>query len=80
MMMGLRIYRHLYGFPCVRTDFVVPEEPQWPMWMAGEGLNLLCVRAFPVKRVVYVVWYLCVDSPNWLCAYFVCVFDRGGHG
>jgi hypothetical protein len=42
MMMGLRIYRHLYGFPCVRTDFVVPEEPQWPIWMAGEWLSLPC--------------------------------------
>jgi hypothetical protein len=42
MMMGLRIYRHLYGFPSVCTDFVVPEEPQWPIWMAGEGLSRLC--------------------------------------
>jgi hypothetical protein len=35
MMLGLRIYRHLYGFPMPMTDFVVPDEPQWPYWMVS---------------------------------------------
>jgi hypothetical protein len=48
MMMGLRIHRHLYGFPCVRTDFVVPEEPQWPIWMAGKCAVLTSLCALPV--------------------------------
>lgn len=39
MLLGLRIYRHLYGFPMPQSDFVVPDAPQWPYWMAGMPLG-----------------------------------------
>lgn len=39
MLLGLRIYKHLYGFPMPQSDFVVPDAPQWPCWMAGMPLG-----------------------------------------
>jgi hypothetical protein len=48
MLLGLKIYRHLYGFPLVKTDFVVPDEPQWPYWMAGTR----CVKRFDFPSVL----------------------------
>jgi len=39
MLLGLRIYRHLYGFPMPRYNYVVPDEPQWPTWMVGMPLG-----------------------------------------
>ena len=39
MLLGLKLYKHLYGFPLPQYDFVVPEEPQWPYWMAGMPLG-----------------------------------------
>lgn len=40
MMLGLKVFRHLYGFPLPHDDFIVPEEPQWPYWMTGMPLGL----------------------------------------
>mmetsp|Transcript_23997 Transcript_23997/g.53326 ORF Transcript_23997/g.53326 Transcript_23997/m.53326 type:complete len:752 (-) Transcript_23997:207-2462(-) len=39
MLLGLKLYKHLYGFPMPQTDFVVPDEPQWPFWMANMPLG-----------------------------------------
>ena len=39
LLLGLRIYRHLYGFPMPQYNFVLPDEPQWPYWMAGMPLG-----------------------------------------
>ncbi len=39
MLLGLRVYKHLYGFPMPQSDFVVPDAPQWPYWMAGMPLG-----------------------------------------
>eukprot|EP01035_Chromulina_nebulosa_P017166 gene17166-22681_t len=39
MMLGLKIYRHLYGFPLPQYDFRVPDEPQWPYWMYNMPLG-----------------------------------------
>lgn len=40
MLLGLKLYNHLYGFPLVDGDFVVPTgEPQWPFWMSGMPLG-----------------------------------------
>lgn len=39
MILGLKIYRHLYGFPLPQYDFVVPDAPQWPYWMIGMPLG-----------------------------------------
>lgn len=38
--LGLRIYKHLYGYPLPRHNFVVPDEPQWPYWMVNMPLGL----------------------------------------
>lgn len=39
MIMGLKVYKHLFGFPMPQSDFVVPDEPQWPYWMVGMPLG-----------------------------------------
>lgn len=39
LLLGLKIYRHLYGFPLPQSDFVVPDEPQWPYWMNNMPLG-----------------------------------------
>jgi len=39
MLMGLKLYRHLYGFPMPALDFVVPDEAQWPYWMYNMPLG-----------------------------------------
>jgi hypothetical protein len=39
MFIGLRLYKHLYGFPVPHSDFVVPDEPQWPCWMVDMPLG-----------------------------------------
>lgn len=39
MFMGLKLYKHLYGFPMPLTNFVVPDEPQWPYWMINMPLG-----------------------------------------
>ncbi len=39
MVLGLKVYRHLYGFPLPQSDFIVPDEPQWPIWMVGMPLG-----------------------------------------
>lgn len=39
MLLGLKVYKHLYGFPLPQYDFVVPDEPQWPYWMAKMPLG-----------------------------------------
>lgn len=39
MLLGLKVYKHLYGFPMPQWDFVVPDEPQWPYWMCGMPLG-----------------------------------------
>ena len=39
MIMGLKLYKHLFGFPMPQADFVVPDEPQWPYWMANMPLG-----------------------------------------
>lgn len=36
---GLRAYRHLYEFPLPPHNFIVPDEPQWPVWMANMPLG-----------------------------------------
>lgn len=40
MLLGLKVYRHLYEFPLPPTDFVVPDDSQWPYWMCGMPLGL----------------------------------------
>jgi hypothetical protein len=35
MVMGLKVYKHLFGFPMPHYNFVVPDEPQWPYWMVS---------------------------------------------
>lgn len=39
MLLGLQVFRHIYGFPLPRHDFVVPDAPQWPFWMTGMPLG-----------------------------------------
>eukprot|EP01038_Epipyxis_sp_PR26KG_P004357 gene4357-6165_t len=39
MLLGLKVFNHLFGFPVPLCDFVVPDEPQWPYWMAGMPLG-----------------------------------------
>lgn len=39
MLLGLKIYKHLYGFPMPQSDFLVPDEPQWPYWMVNMPLG-----------------------------------------
>jgi hypothetical protein len=39
MLLGLKLYKHLYGFPMPPCDFVVPDETQWPYWMANMPLG-----------------------------------------
>lgn len=39
LIMGLKVYKHLYGFPMPFYNFVVPDEPQWPYWMIGMPLG-----------------------------------------
>ena len=39
MLLGLRIYSHLYGFALPQSTFKVPTEPQWPVWMVGMPLG-----------------------------------------
>jgi len=39
MVLGLKIYKHLYGFPLPQYDFRVPVEPQWPTWMVNMPLG-----------------------------------------
>jgi len=39
MLLGLKVFKHLYGFPLPQYDFVVPDEPQWPYWMTGMPLG-----------------------------------------
>ena len=39
MLMGLKLYKHLYGFAMPLYNFVVPDEPQWPYWMSGMPLG-----------------------------------------
>ena len=39
MLIGLRLFKHLNGFASPQSDFVVPDEPQWPFWMAGMPLG-----------------------------------------
>lgn len=39
MYQGLKVYRHLYGFPLPQHNFVVPDEPQWPYWMVNMPLG-----------------------------------------
>lgn len=39
MLLGLKLYKHLYGFPLPQYDFIVPDEPQWPYWMVNMPLG-----------------------------------------
>jgi len=39
MLLGLQVFRHLYGFPLPRHDFIIPDAPQWPYWMTGMPLG-----------------------------------------
>ena len=39
MILGLKVFKHLYGFALPKYDFVVPDEPQWPYWMCGMPLG-----------------------------------------
>jgi len=39
MILGLQIFKHLHGFPMPNSEFVVPDEPQWPTWMVGMPLG-----------------------------------------
>ena len=39
MLIGLRLYKHLYGFAMPQSDFRVPDEPQWPFWMVNMPLG-----------------------------------------
>jgi hypothetical protein len=36
---GLKLYKHLSGFPLPQSDFIVPDEPQWPYWMYNMPLG-----------------------------------------
>ena len=40
MLIGLRLYKHLYGFAMPQSDFRVPDEPQWPYWMVNMPLGV----------------------------------------
>jgi hypothetical protein len=39
LIIGLKIFRHLYGFPLPQYDYKVPDESQWPYWMIGMPLG-----------------------------------------
>jgi hypothetical protein len=39
MIYGLRLYRHLNSFALPQYNFVVPDAPQWPYWMANMPLG-----------------------------------------
>lgn len=34
-LLALRVYTHLHDFLLPDDDFVIPNEPQWPIWMVG---------------------------------------------
>ena len=53
LLLGLRIYRHLYGFPLVRPDFKVPDEKIWPYWMAGEIVAIYCFVALGLLLTMF---------------------------
>ena len=53
LLLGLRIYRHLYGFPLVRPDFKVPDEKIWPYWMAGEIVTIYCFVALGLLLTMF---------------------------
>ncbi len=52
MMIGLKIYRHLYGFAMPQYNFVVPDEPQWPFWMSEMPLGEWAAIARVQQRVI----------------------------
>lgn len=39
MFLGLKIYKHLYGFALVQYNYVVPDDGVWPIWMIGMPLG-----------------------------------------
>lgn len=39
IILGLKLYKHLSGFPLPQSDFIVPDEPQWPYWMYNMPLG-----------------------------------------
>lgn len=39
MVLGLKVYRHLFGSPFPQYNFLVPDEVQWPYWMCGMPLG-----------------------------------------
>ena len=39
LILGLKLYKHLYSFPMPHYNFVVPDEPQWPFWMVNMPLG-----------------------------------------
>lgn len=91
MILGLRIYRHLYGFPMPQCDFVVPDEPQWPYWMKNMPLGLwstVCriqqemMRQYYPERVamLYAMNYLWWQPPGRVDKRFWGPIDRGAKG
>ena len=52
LVMGLKIYRHLYGFAMPQSTFVVPDEPQWPYWMNQMPLGEWAAIARIQQRVI----------------------------
>lgn len=52
LMIGLKIYRHLYGFAMPQYNFVVPDEPQWPFWMSQMPLGEWAAIARVQQRVI----------------------------
>lgn len=52
MLLGLKIYKHLYGFPMPQSEFVVPDEPQWPYWMANMPLGEWAAVARVQQRMI----------------------------
>jgi hypothetical protein len=54
MLLGIKLFKHLYGFPLPQSDFVVPDSPQWPFWMVnmplGEWASVLRVQQKMVEE------------------------------
>jgi hypothetical protein len=52
MILGLQVFRHLYGFSIPRYDFVIPDEPQWPYWMTNMPLGMWATVARIQQKMI----------------------------
>ena len=64
MLLGLKVFKHLFGFPLPQHDFVVPDEPQWPYWMVNMPLGEWAAIARAQQKMIQVEYPDRVDMLN----------------